>query len=130
MKGPGEWAEYKAILEQKQADLLKVLRKRDEIAIEKSADELDEVQRAAERELAVRNLNRESRLLRDVKAALRRIADGSYGVCVHCEEEISPKRIAAVPWTPFCLQCQEAADHHERAEPDSWPSSNPLMDAA
>ena len=47
-------------------------------------------------ERAIRNLDRESNLLRNVRAALRRIDEGTFGVCVHCEEEISPKRIAAV----------------------------------
>ncbi len=101
---------YKGMLEVKQVELARLLRNRDDIAIDRSPDALDEVQRAAERELAIRNLDRESNLLRNVKAALRRIADGSYGVCVHCEEDISPKRLAAVPWTPFCIKCQEAAD--------------------
>jgi DnaK suppressor protein len=35
---------------------------------------------------------------------------GSFGVCGRCEEEISLKRLAAVPWAPFCIVCQEAAD--------------------
>ena len=103
-------AKYKTILEDRQAELAGVLRNRDGITIEKSPDALDEVQNAAERELAIRNLDRESNLLRNVRAALRRIDDGAFGICVHCEEEISPKRIAAVPWTPFCIGCQEQAD--------------------
>jgi DnaK suppressor protein len=106
-------AKYKQILEERQAELAGVLRNRDAITIEKSPDALDEVQNAAERELAIRNLDRESNLLRNVRAALRRIDDGSFGTCVHCEEDISPKRIAAVPWTPFCISCQE---QHDRAQ--------------
>ena len=78
--------------------------------VEKSPDALDEVQHASERELAIRNLDRESNLLRNVRAALRRIDEGSFGVCLHCEEDISPRRLAAVPWTAFCIQCQEMAD--------------------
>lgn len=105
-----ELAKYKQILEERQAELAGVLRNRDAITIEKSPDALDEVQNAAERELAIRNLDRESNLLRNVRAALRRIDEGTFGTCVHCEEEISPKRIAAVPWTPFCIDCQEQAD--------------------
>ncbi len=101
---------FREILEAKLAELARVLRNRDAIAIEKSPDALDEVQHAAERELAIRNLDRESNLLRNVRAALRRIEEGSFGVCVHCEEDISPKRLAAVPWTPYCIQCQEMAD--------------------
>lgn len=103
-------AKYKQILEERQAELAGILRNRDAITIEKSPDALDEVQNAAERELAIRNLDRESNLLRNVRAALRRIDEGNFGVCVHCEEDISPKRIAAVPWTPFCIACQEQAD--------------------
>jgi DnaK suppressor protein len=115
---------YKEILETRQAELVEVLRNRDGITIEKSPDALDEVQNAAERELAIRNLDRESNLLRNVRAALRRIDDGSFGVCVHCDEEISPKRIAAVPWTPYCIQCQEAAD---KAQEDGSESFDDLL---
>ena len=104
---------YKTILENKQEELERIVRNRDAITIEKSADALDEVQHASERELAIRNLDRESNLLRNVRSALRRIDDGSFGVCLHCEEEISPKRIAAVPWAPYCIQCQEQADRHQ-----------------
>jgi len=104
---------YKAMLLAKQAELSKGLLKREDIAIQKTPDALDEVQLAGERELAIRNLDRESSLLRNVRAALARIADGSYGVCMHCEEEIKPKRLEAVPWTPYCIRCQEAADRNE-----------------
>jgi DnaK suppressor protein len=106
-------AKYKQILEERQAELAGILRNRDAITIEKSPDALDEVQNAAERELAIRNLDRESNLLRNVRAALRRIDEGTFGVCVHCEEDISPKRINAVPWTPFCISCQE---QHDKAQ--------------
>ena len=51
--------------------------------------------------------------------ALARIADGSYGVCLHCEEDISPKRVNAVPWAAFCIKCQEQVDRHEIEVEDS-----------
>jgi DnaK suppressor protein len=108
-----ELNKYKAVLEAKKAELSLGLRNREDIAIEKTPDALDEVQLAGERELAIRNLDRESSLLRNVRSALGRIADGSYGTCLHCEEEIKPKRLDAVPWTRYCITCQEAADRHE-----------------
>ena len=108
-----ELEKYKAILEAKQAELSGGLRNRDDIIIEKTPDALDEVQLAGERELAIRNLDRESNLLRNVRAALFRIRDGSYGICMHCEEEIKPKRLEAVPWAAFCIRCQEAADRND-----------------
>src|SRR5690348_8570998 len=105
-----ELNKFKNILESRQAELEQIVRNRDGIVIEKSADALDEVQHAAERELAIRNLDRDSNLLRNVRSALRRIEDASFGICAHCEEEISPRRLAAVPWAPFCIRCQEQAD--------------------
>jgi RNA polymerase-binding transcription factor len=108
-----ELERYKRVLEAKQVEIAASLRNRDDIAIEKASDAIDQVQLAGERELAIRNLDRESSLLRKVRAALARIADGGFGTCLHCDEEISAKRLNAVPWAPFCIRCQEAADRHE-----------------
>ncbi len=105
-----EMGGFREILERKEAELVQVLRNRDGIAIEKSADQMDEIQYASERDLAIRNVDRESTLLREVKAALRRIHDGSFGSCIECELAVSPKRLAAVPWAKRCFECQGAAD--------------------
>jgi DnaK suppressor protein len=80
--------------------------------IEKAADTLDQVQFAGERELAIRNLDRESKLLRSIRNALARIEDGSYGVCLRCETAINPKRLGALPWAAYCVRCQEEGDRH------------------
>src|SRR5437660_4711826 len=114
-----EIKKYKDILETRQAELVEVLRNRDAITIEKSPDALDEVQNAAERELAIRNLDRESNLLRNVRGALHRMEDGTFGVCLHCEEDISIKRLHAVPWAAYCIQCQEIADRNQEEGHDS-----------
>jgi DnaK suppressor protein len=108
-----ERKQYASILLSMEADLAGRLGNRDGIEIEKAADPLDEVQSAGERELAIRNLHRDSNLLRKVRSALARVADGTYGECLHCDAEIKTKRLAAVPWTPYCIQCQEAADRQE-----------------
>jgi DnaK suppressor protein len=113
-----ELNKYRNVLEDKRVNLVQMMRNRDGIVIEKSADALDEVQYATERELAIRSLDRDSNLLRNVRAALDRIEEGSFGVCLNCEEDISPKRLAAVPFTAYCIVCQELADRgqHEGAE--------------
>jgi DnaK suppressor protein len=108
-----ELSRFRKVLEARQSELAKVLRNREGIVIEKSPDALDEVQHATERELAIRNLDRESHLLRNVRGALQRMAEGSYGTCMHCEEPISPKRLEAVPWASFCIRCQEIADRNQ-----------------
>ena len=105
---------FQEILERKQAELMGVLRNRDGITIEKSADQMDEIQFATERDLAIGNVDRDSKLLRQVKAALIRIRAGQFGTCLDCEEAISPKRLAAVPWAACCIQCQEVSDRDRR----------------
>ncbi len=45
--------------------------------------------------------------LRLSQEALKRIADGTFGYCTLCEDEISPRRLGAVPWTRYCIGCQE-----------------------
>jgi DnaK suppressor protein len=113
-----EMARVKAMLERKEAELAQALRTRDGIAIEKSADQMDEIQYASERDLAIRNVDRDTVLLRQVKAALRRIHDGEFGTCIECEAPIGPKRLAAVPWAACCIRCQDSADRNgaERTE--------------
>ena len=117
-KTPTELAGFREILERKQAELTRLWRKRADIAIEKSADQMDEIQYASARDLVIRDVDRESTLLRQVNAALGRIQDGSFGDCIDCDSEISSKRLGAVPWASRCIQCQEAADRNgqERAD--------------
>jgi DnaK suppressor protein len=101
------------VLRTKKTELSRSLLHRDEIVIEKASDALDEVQSMEERELAVRNLARDSAALRLIHRALSRIEDGTYGICRHCEEDILPNRLAAVPWAAYGIACQEMVDRHE-----------------
>ena len=45
-----------------------------------------------------------------IKAALKRIDDGSYGYCVQCDEEIAEKRLELLPHTPLCTNCMSGAE--------------------
>ncbi len=67
-------------------------------------------------DLAVRNYSKnvqlavsenESRQLTLIDEALLRIEDDEYGECQNCEKEINQKRLAAIPWARYCLDCQE-----------------------
>src|SRR5712692_5952536 len=103
---------FRAVLTARVAELERFTRQRDAIAVERCADQLEEIQAASQRALAVCNLDREFNQLRDARAALRRIQEGSFGTCQECDEDIHPKRLAAVPWAAFCIRCQEAADRN------------------
>ena len=101
---------FQRILEAKRAELSAGTANRDEIRIENAAEDFDRIQQRMNREVAIRNLDRESRLLKSVEEALDRIETGAFGVCLGCEEEIPEKRLRAVPWASHCLSCQEKLD--------------------
>ena len=101
---------FRAVLTARVAELERVTRHRDGITVERSADQLDEIQAASQRALAVCKLDREFNQLRNARAALSRIQEGSFGTCQQCDEDIHPKRLAAVPWAIFCIRCQEIID--------------------
>lgn len=68
----------------------------EEAAVEQEGDEvLEDLGRAGQAEIA------------RIRAALKRIEEGTYGECVRCGEEISPDRLDLVPETPFCRRCAE-----------------------
>lgn len=70
-------------------------------------------------DLAVRNYSKnvmlavsenETRQLMLIDEALLRLEDEEYGSCQNCEKEINPKRLAAIPWARYCLNCQELVE--------------------
>ncbi len=77
---------FRAVLTARVAELERFTRQRDAIAVERCADQLEEIQAASQRALAV------------------------FGTCQECDEDIHPKRLAAVPWAPCCIRCQEIID--------------------
>ena len=105
-----ELSRFQAILNAKIIELEQLTRDRDGIRVERSADQLEEIQAASQRALAVSNLDREFNELRKVRAALRRTQEGSFGICQECDDDIASKRLVAVPWAQFCIRCQEAVD--------------------
>lgn len=102
--------EYRKLLEAKRKELLASTGDREEIRIEHAAEEFDRLQQQLNREVAIRNLDRESSLLKSVQAALARIEDENFGVCLRCDEPIPEKRLKAVPWAAYCVPCQEIVD--------------------
>jgi len=107
---------YKALLLAKRDEIVGKSRRREDIWIVKSNEQIEMVQLAGEREFAVIALEHQSRSLMQINNALERIDDGEFGVCMECEEPISPKRLAAVPWAAYCLRCQEMRDAQEAME--------------
>ncbi len=58
--------------------------------------------------LSLSDADREQLLFID--EALKRLKRDEFGVCQLCQQEIGRKRLEAVPWTPYCINCQEKAE--------------------
>ena len=75
------------------------------------ADVIDRASRSSEREISFLKTSQYQRDLVRAQQALRRIATGKYGECMHCGGEIESKRLQAVPWAEYCKVCQELREN-------------------
>jgi DnaK suppressor protein len=98
------------VLREKQRELLSdIARLKDEARetgepeVRDTTDDATAQQGSAE---ALEEITLESQTLEQVEDALKRVADGTYGKCVVCGHPIAPARLAAIPWTPYCLEHQ------------------------
>ena len=110
MLKPTEIAHLRGILEVRRAEIEDLLVKREPAITAIGGDLLDQIQHAQESEIEVGILQAESDCLAEVSAALRRIYFNTYGICLECHEQISAKRLAALPWASTCIPCAEMKD--------------------
>jgi RNA polymerase-binding protein DksA len=59
-----------------------------------------------DRELGYTLEENSEHVLADIDAALKRIDDGTYGICTNCSQEIPEERLEARPWATLCIDCQ------------------------
>lgn len=80
--------------------------------VEENPDLFDLANRRLHQEIVVNQLSHMNQHLRQVRAALKRLDEGVYGICASCGNDINPKRLKAIPHTTLCVNCQE---RYERA---------------
>ena len=73
-------------------------------------DEGDRANSSLDKELLFHQTTQARGLLGAIDAALGRINDGTFGQCMVCDEEIGAKRLEALPWTRYCISCQESSE--------------------
>ncbi|HPC74288.1 MAG TPA: RNA polymerase-binding protein DksA [Syntrophales bacterium] len=78
------------------------------------ADPNDRASQESERNLELRIRERERKLILKMKEALRRIEDGTFGICEECEEPISLKRLKARPVTTLCIECKTREERRQK----------------
>jgi DnaK suppressor protein len=104
---------FRKVLEQRQYELKRSLENAEEEGRSATADNdyaKDVVDQAADsytKEFMFAQSSNDRLALSMVEGALDRLRDGSFGQCVHCGKEINLKRLEAVPWTRYCIECQE-----------------------
>jgi DnaK suppressor protein len=108
---PNPWQPYEDALRAKQRELL-LSYERDKAAGNASPDDgiqdlADKAASAYSKELNFSLSDGERNLLMQVEEAFNRMKEGNYGVCTNCGVVIGEKRLTAVPWTMFCIDCQE-----------------------
>jgi len=75
----------------------------------------DQANNAYNREFLFELGNGDRRLLKEVVSALRKIEDGSFGTCERCGEPIAEKRLEALPFARYCINCQRLVEKEETA---------------
>jgi len=64
----------------------------------------------SEREVSLLLLENEGRILNQIRDAIERIDQGTYGRCLDCEKSIGVERLRALPYVPWCLECARERD--------------------
>jgi len=104
--------QFKNRLEQRKQELRKALTRtvqdgRDADVDAAAADIADRAASSYTKEFLFHQSNNDRQLLQMVEGALSRIQEGTFGQCISCGNEINAKRLEAVPWTRYCIECQE-----------------------
>jgi RNA polymerase-binding protein DksA len=108
------WIVHDALIESKREDYVTLAGEVQDTSEESVADLL------AGMNLTI--LNREVADLADAEAALERIKEGTYGVCVDCGDDITRERLNAYPTAKRCILCQTKRESDKRGGKDYTPS--------
>jgi RNA polymerase-binding transcription factor len=102
---------YRDRLVEERAALLGVVGRNEdygrEADTEATQDPADKASNSYTKELLFSQSTNDRIILVQIDEALERMEDGEYGVCVNCGQEVQPKRLEAVPWARYCINCQD-----------------------
>jgi DnaK suppressor protein len=111
---------FKKRLEERQQSLRKAVSRTEEdgrVADQDTAQDIaDRAASSYTKEFLFSQSNNDRQLLQMVETALLRIREGAFGECVSCGNEINAKRLEAVPWTRYCIECQEKLEKGQLEE--------------
>jgi DnaK suppressor protein len=100
----------KTLLEQKEKIVKKLSQltsESKEVEVDIAQDLVDKAESSYTKEFLLSLSDAEREQLRLIDDALRRLPTKEFGICQMCTKEIGKKRLAALPWTPYCIDCQQ-----------------------
>jgi DnaK suppressor protein len=92
------------------ADLAKTRDAEEETTEEATQDIADKAVSSYTREFLYSLSDADRNTLVQIDQALARVGEGTYGLCLNCGNLMAEKRLVAVPWTPYCIECQELSE--------------------
>ena len=105
---------FRRLLEDKKtmlsAEIAKTRSAEEETTEESTQDIADKAVSSYTREFLYSLSDGDRTTLLQIDEALARIDEGTYGACQNCGAPKSEKRLLAVPWAPYCIDCQELSD--------------------
>jgi DnaK suppressor protein len=103
--------QFRKRLEERQQELRRVVARTEDEGraadSETAQDIADKAANSYNKEFLFHQSNSDRQLLGMVESALDRVRQGNFGQCISCGGEINAKRLEAVPWTRYCIACQE-----------------------
>ncbi len=109
-----ELEKYRRLLEEKKnslsAELAKARTAEEETTEEATQDIADKAVSSYTREFLYSLSDGDRTTLLQIDEALDRIDEGTYGMCTSCSAPMAEKRLMAVPWTPYCIDCKELSE--------------------
>jgi DnaK suppressor protein len=81
-----------------------------EVETDTAQDVADKAESSYTKEFLLSLSDVEREQLFQIDAALKRIERKEFGSCQMCQKEINKKRMNAIPWTPYCIECQEKSE--------------------
>lgn len=112
---------FKKLFEQQKANVLyndKVIREDFAVSSDDRMDDVDQASSDVEQSLRMRLRNREMLLIKKVDEALKRIDEGTFGLCNSCENDIEIRRLEARPTATLCIACKEDEERRELLSAD------------
>lgn len=107
---------FRKIFEAQRGSLLfndRVLREDFSVCDDDRYDEVDQASSDAEQSMRMRLRNRETLYIKKIDEALKRIEEGTFGLCDECGEDIEARRLEARPTATLCVSCKEDEERKE-----------------